>query len=76
MRDASKAFDKVTSDFNTDIWMREDLYQAMLNYEKEAKKDGSFEELDFESKRYVEKTLLDFTRNGMSLPEKSRNKLS
>ena len=29
MREAAKAIDKETSDFNTDTWMREDLYLAM-----------------------------------------------
>jgi hypothetical protein len=43
MRDAAKALDKATSDFNTDTWMRVDLYEAMLTYKKNADKDGSFE---------------------------------
>jgi len=30
MRDASKAFDKAISDYNTELWMRHDLYNCFI----------------------------------------------
>lgn len=34
--------------------MRDDIYQAFVNYKKNAEKDGSFKKLDAETQRYVD----------------------
>jgi Zn-dependent oligopeptidase len=36
IREASKDHEKVTGEFQTDLWMREDLYNAVKDYKKNA----------------------------------------
>lgn len=55
--------------------MREDLYNAVLDYKKNADKDGTFAKLDKESQRYVTKTIEDFVSSGLKLPLEKRQKL-
>lgn len=55
--------------------MRDDIYQAFVNYKKNAEKDGSFKKLDAETQRYVDQTLSDFKRNGLLLNKVDRDKL-
>ena len=57
VREAAKQFEKEIGDFQTDLWMREDLYQAFSNYVKSAKADKTFSKLNKETQRYVNKTL-------------------
>ena len=59
----------------TQLWMREDLYNAVKEYYQSAKQSGSFTKLDKESQRYVTKTLEDFETSGMKLPKNKRTKL-
>lgn len=75
MREASKDLDKEISDFNTDMWMREDLYDAFVDFKNQALKDGSYAQFDRETRRYINQTMYDFKRNGMGLPSNQRNKL-
>lgn len=52
--------------FSVDVFTRDDLYRALRQYA--AKK----EKLAAESQRLLDKTLLDFKRNGLDLPEEKR----
>ena len=50
---------------------REDFYHAILDYKNVADKDGSFNKLDKESKRFIENLIRDFKDDGLDLsPEK------
>ena len=49
LRDAATKFEKILGDFATDLWMREDLYKVVKEYEKNAIADGSLKKLDAES---------------------------
>lgn len=60
MREAAKLFEKEVGDFQTDLWMREDLYKVFRSYVDKAKKDKSLNKLGKETQRYVNKTLEDF----------------
>jgi|TARA_B110001450_G_C17539734_1_gene448118 Zn-dependent oligopeptidase len=42
VREASKDHEKVTGEYMTDLWMREDFYNCVKEYKKNADKDGSF----------------------------------
>ena len=55
--------------------MREDLYNAVKDYKKNADQDKSFEKLDKESQRYVTKMIEDFETGGMKLPIEKRKQL-
>jgi Zn-dependent oligopeptidase len=46
LRDAATAFEKKLSDFATDLWMREDIYKMIKEYQTNALADGSFKKLD------------------------------
>ena len=63
------------TDFHTEMWMRHDIYMLFENYKEMAVKDGSFEKLDKESKRFVDQTLLGFKRSGLTLPYEKRKEL-
>ena len=60
-------------DFQTDLWMREDLYKAFKSYVSTAKQDKTFNKLSKEAQRYVNKTLEDFETQGMKLSADKRN---
>ena len=75
VREAAKTFNKELGDFQTDLWMREDLYKAFKSYVTTAKQDKSFNKLSKEAQRYVNKTLEDFETQGMKLPADKRAKL-
>ena len=55
--------------------MRQDLYNAIIDYKKNAEKDGSFKLLDSESQRYITKTIEDFETSGLKLPLEKRTRL-
>jgi len=69
LREAGKACEERLEKFEVDLFMRVDLYKALSNYEVE-------ESLDRESRRYVEKTLLAFERNGLKLSLEVREKIT
>ena len=53
-REAAKFSDKTVGDYNTDLWMRDDVYNLYKEYKANAVKDGSYAKLDAETKRYVD----------------------
>jgi len=55
--------------------MREDLYKVFSAYVKSARADKTFQKLDKEAQRYVNKTLEDFETQGMKLPLEKRQEL-
>lgn len=57
VREAAKAFEKLITDYQTDLWSRDDLFDIIKKYKENADKDGSFKKLDSESQRYVTKTI-------------------
>ena len=69
-RDAANKCDVLLSQFNVDVYSREDLYKAMKDYA--AKK----EPLKGEDARLLDKTLLDFRRSGLELPPKTRDEIA
>ena len=75
IREASKDHEKLTGEFMTDLWMREDLYNVVKEYKKIADETGTFKKLDHESQRYVEKMLEDFETGGMKLAPEQRQHL-
>ena len=54
--------------------MRDDLYKVMKSYKDAADKDGSFQQLDSESKRYVEKTMEGMEETGLKLNKEQKLK--
>lgn len=74
-RDASLEVSKKFTDFAISIEMRYDFFQAIQAYKKAAVENNEWNSLDDESKRYVEKMIEDFDRNGMGLPEEEREKI-
>jgi len=55
--------------------MRLDFYQAIKDYKERAERLGTFQKLDKESQRYVNKTLDKFVKNGVNLSGEKREKL-
>jgi Zn-dependent oligopeptidase len=54
-------------DWTSGIFMRDDLYKVLEQYKIESDKDGSYEKLDPESKRYVNSTLTGMEETGTKL---------
>ncbi|MFA5140751.1 MAG: M3 family metallopeptidase [Elusimicrobiota bacterium] len=69
VRDASLECDNDISKYYVEIFTRPELFAVL----KAAAERG--EVLDGEDERLVEKTMLDFRRSGMELPEEQREKL-
>lgn len=69
VRDAGNACDVLLSQFDVDVYSREDLYKAVTAYA--AKK----EPLTGEDARLLDKTLLDFKRSGLELPAQTRDQV-
>ncbi|MBI4346878.1 MAG: Zn-dependent oligopeptidase [Elusimicrobia bacterium] len=69
VRDASRACDTDVSRFLVDVYGREDLYRALKAFA------GSGHALAGEEARLLEKTLLDFKRNGLELPKDKREEI-
>jgi thimet oligopeptidase len=59
--------------FSVDFSMRQDIYAAVMEYEEKRKTAGVV--LSAEAERYVEKTLLDFKRDGLQLQGEKRERL-
>ncbi|MBI3288175.1 MAG: Zn-dependent oligopeptidase [Elusimicrobia bacterium] len=66
VREAANECETLLGQFSVDVYAREDLYRAIKEY---AAKD---EALTGESKRLLEKELLDFKRSGLELPKERR----
>ena len=69
VRDAANACDVEISQFDVDVYSREDLDKAVVAYA--AKK----EPLAGEDARLLDKTLLDFKRSGFGLPDATRKEV-
>ncbi len=70
VRDAGSQCEVLLSQFNVDVFSREDLYKALKEYA--AKK----EPLRGEDARLLDKTLLDYRRSGLELPPKTRDEVA
>ncbi len=66
VRDAGNECETLLGQFSVDMYSREDLYRALKEY---ATKDST---LTGESKRLVDKELLDFKRSGLELSKDKR----
>jgi len=67
IRKAAEEFQKTMGDWTSGIFMRDDLYKVLEQYKVESDKDGSYEKLDPESKRYVNSTLTGMEETGTKL---------
>ena len=67
IRTAAMDHEKEFGKYRTELWMREDLYHAVKDYKTAAVQNNKWDELDAESKRYVDKLLDDFETGGMKL---------
>ena len=54
--------------------MRDDLYKAVKEYKQQADKDGSYQKLDNESKRYINHTLAGMEETGTKLTKEGKKK--
>src|SRR4051812_3445275 len=70
VRDAGNECETLLGQFSVDMYAREDLYRALKEY---AAKN---EALTGESKRLLEKELLDFKRSGLELPKEKRDDIT
>jgi Zn-dependent oligopeptidase len=68
-RDAANDCETLLGQFSVDVYSREDLYRAVKEYAAKG------EALTGESKRLVEKELLDFRRSGLELPKEKRKEV-
>ena len=73
VRNASGEADEKLRKFQVDFSMRTDVYAAVLAFEEKRKKEQI--QLSPEAARYLEKTLLDFVRDGLQLEGEKREKL-
>eukprot|EP01112_Ceratiomyxa_fruticulosa_P019252 TRINITY_DN6277_c0_g1_i3.p1 TRINITY_DN6277_c0_g1~~TRINITY_DN6277_c0_g1_i3.p1 ORF type:complete len:752 (+),score=161.54 TRINITY_DN6277_c0_g1_i3:2123-4378(+) len=69
LRDASTEAEKKFSKFGIEMSMREDVYKSLLAFQ------ATHPKLAPEDHRFVEKTLLDFKRAGLALPQDKRDEL-
>ncbi len=70
VRDAGNECETLLGQFSVDMYAREDLYRALKEYAAKG------EALSGESKRLVEKELLDFKRSGLELPKDKRDEVT
>ncbi len=69
VRDAGNECETVLGQFSVDMYSREDLYRSLKEYAARG------EALSGESKRLLDKELLDFKRSGLELPKDERQKV-
>ena len=69
VRDAGNDCETLLGQFSVDVYSREDLYRALKEYAAKG------ESLTGESKRLVDKELLDFKRSGLELPKEKRKEV-
>lgn len=72
LRDASTKGEEIIDNNSIEQWSREDVYKVFQKLLDTVKDDA---ELDPESKRYLEKTITSFKRNGLALPSETREKV-
>ncbi|ESO92348.1 hypothetical protein LOTGIDRAFT_178669 [Lottia gigantea] len=70
LRDASNAADKVLSEFDVEMSMRQDVFDALLTYQKKFPGDRSDE-----TRRYVERQIKLGKRNGLHLTKVTQEKI-
>ncbi|MDD5301698.1 MAG: Zn-dependent oligopeptidase [Elusimicrobia bacterium] len=70
VRDAGNECETLLGQFSVDMYSREDLYRALKEYAAKG------EALTGESKRLVDKELLDFKRSGLELPKDKRQEVT
>ncbi|MEK7234820.1 MAG: M3 family metallopeptidase [Elusimicrobiota bacterium] len=70
VRDAGNECETLLGQFSVDMYSREDLYRALKEYAAKG------EALPGESKRLVNKELLDFKRSGLELPKEKRREVT
>ena len=75
VREASKVSAEKFTMFFTDFWLRKDLFNAISQFAIKSKNDGSFDNIEPEAQRYIEKVLEEFEENGINLPEEKRYKV-
>ena len=68
-REAGNVCETLLGQFSVDMYSREDLYRALKEYAAKG------EALTGESKRLVDKQLLDFKRSGLELPKEKRREI-
>ncbi|RCK55941.1 Saccharolysin [Candida viswanathii] len=72
LRDASTKGEEIIDNNSIEQWSREDVYKVFQKLFDSVKDDA---DLDAESKRYLEKTITSFKRNGLALPKETRDKV-
>ncbi len=70
VRDAGNECETLLGQFSVDMYSREDLYRALKEYASKG------EALTGESKRLVDKELLDFKRSGLELTKEKRQEVT
>eukprot|EP01117_Protostelium_nocturnum_P003259 TRINITY_DN1420_c0_g2_i1.p2 TRINITY_DN1420_c0_g2~~TRINITY_DN1420_c0_g2_i1.p2 ORF type:complete len:759 (-),score=281.48 TRINITY_DN1420_c0_g2_i1:2611-4866(-) len=73
LRDVSNEMSTKLDSSNTEVFSREDVFLALSDYQKKNK--SKVEKLDDESKRLLEKILLDYRRSGMDLDKEARERI-
>lgn len=73
LRDASTEAEQLARDYDVEVSMRVDLFQAKQAAKKNIEKAGT--KLSPEEQRLVDKMIQDGTRAGLALPEKEREEL-
>ena len=73
IRDAAAKAQTEMSAFEVKAGMRMDVYEAVKTYVEEV--NPSLTGLDAEAKRFVERTMRDFKRRGLHLPEETRKQV-
>lgn len=72
LRDASTKGEEIIDNNSIEQWSREDVYKVFQKLFDSVKDDSKLEP---ESKRYLEKTITSFKRNGLALPTETREKV-
>jgi len=70
VRNAGNECETLLGQFSVDMYAREDLYRALKDYAAKG------EALTGESKRLLDKELLDFKRSGLELPKDKRDEVT
>ena len=76
MRDAAAKVEEKLDEWGIKQSMRLDLHKALVEYREVAKANGEWEKLTKEQQRYVDKEILDGTRNGLGLDDEKRAKVA
>lgn len=69
LRDASTEAEQILDQSSIEQWSRADVYSVLRSLKEKNL------ELDPESERFLNKTVLEFERNGLALPEQQREKV-